>query len=191
MWVCVILNIIIILCLFWENRSLRADIGALQKGFQENLEESKHSLKENKHNLEELQEAFGCSAEEIQDELARIREKEEADFETVSEQMKGLEKSLERYLEKNLEEFTIVRNLLESVSELCTKAGKEGRKHYSETKENINTVHEKCDLLQKNFDIIEELFRLQLVNSLIDDADNAMKLYEEAQKKKQRSNKKK
>lgn len=46
----------------------------------------------------------------------------------------------------------------------------------------LDEVNEKCDLLQKNFTVIEELFRLQLVNSLIDDANDAMRLYKKPQK---------
>ena len=53
----------------------------------------------------------------------------------------------------------------------------------------IDEINEKCDLLQKNFDTIEELFRLQLVNSLIDDAESAMKLYKETQKRKRKKKK--
>lgn len=144
MWVCVVLNIIIILCLFWQNQSLKTNITHLQERIQEDTEESRHGQKELKQSLE-------YSVEAIQGDLNSIKAKEENDFETLSRQLTELG--------NYLDEFSTIKNTL-------------------------STVHEKCNFLQKNFDIIEELFRLQLVNSLIDDAQNAMNFYEDTQKRK-------
>ena len=144
MWVCVVLNIIIILCLFWQNQSLKTNITRLQEKIQEDTEESRHAQKELKQSLE-------YSVEAIQGDLNSIKAKEENDFETLSRQITELGNSLD--------EFSTIKNTL-------------------------STVHEKCNFLKKNFDIIEELFRLQLVNSLIDDAQNAMNFYEDARKRK-------
>lgn len=167
MWVCIVLNIIIILCLLLENRSLRTSIVFWQKGYEEDVEEIRHSG-------EKMAELLQYSKEEIQNELGKMKENEENAFEAVSVQIKELENFFG--------EFGIVKDVLEEIKESCVKIGEADGKHYLETKEAINIMNERYNFLQKNWDVIEELFRLQLVNSLIDDADSARKLYEETHK---------
>lgn len=168
MWVCIILNIIIIIYLLWENSTLKTAIKILGKNFEENFAN-------NKQDINELKKDFLHHGEVIKKELAEVKENQNNIFENVTSQLKGLEKCFE--------EFSVLKSILENISGICEDVGKKDKKYYSETKKIINSFSEKYSLLQQNFSIIEELFRLQLVNSLIDDASDAMKFYEETKKK--------
>lgn len=183
MWICIVLNIIIIIYLFWGNRALKTSIEILGKNFEEDFAN-------NRQYINELRKDFLHYREVIKEELAGVKENGNSIYENVTDQLKGLERCLEEFhteqineTGKYFEEFSILKSKLENISEICEDMGKKDKKYYSETKKIINSFNEKYNLLQQNFDIIEELFRLQLVNSLIDDANNAMKFYEETNKK--------
>lgn len=182
MWICVVLDIIIIIYLFWENRALKTSIEILGKNFEEDFAN-------NRQYINELRKDFLHYREIIKEELVEVKENENNIYENVTNKLKGVERCLEEFntrqineTEKYFEEFSILKSKLENISELCGDMGKKDKKYYSETKKIINSFNEKYNLLQQKFNIIEELFRLQLVNSLIDDANNAMKFYEETKK---------
>lgn len=183
MWACVVLNIIIIVYLFWENRELKTSIEIVAKNFEENV-------LNNRQYINELRKDFLNHREVIKEELLEVKENENNIYENLTNQIRELERCVEEFYTgqinetgKYFEEFSILKSKLENVSEICEDIGKKDKKYYSETKKIMNSFNEKYSLLQQKFDIIEELFRLQLVNSLIDDANNAMKFYEEAKKK--------